>query len=166
VAWCANCGLRNPLVPVGMFEPKPEDTIHDLTESDDDKRPPRASRRAIPIAPSTARESQSTATESSMNTENKGDFAAWDRGHGTAGRQATNERYRKQNRAEYRPNASEIQGSGHATTDKKQNLAAPLTITIDVKVIYAPYENVQIKIGKRNISQRVWGESIVHGTVL
>jgi hypothetical protein len=102
-----------------MFEPKSENTIYDLTESDDNKRSSRASRRAVLIILFTARESQSTATESLMNTENKGDFATWDRDHGTAGRQAINERYKKQNRAEYRLNASEIQGSGYITIGKK-----------------------------------------------
>jgi hypothetical protein len=59
-----------------MFEPKPNNTIYNLIKSDNDKRPSRVSRRAILIAPFTARESQSIATESSINTENKGDFAA------------------------------------------------------------------------------------------
>jgi hypothetical protein len=155
VAWYANYDLRNSLVPVGMFEPKPNNTIYDLIKSDNDKRLSRTSRRAILIAPSTARESQSTATESLMNTENKGDFAAWNRGHKTASRQAINERYKKQNRAKYRLNASEIQGSEHTIISKKQNLTAPLTITIDVKVIYTSYENIQIKIGKRNVSRKI-----------
>jgi hypothetical protein len=75
VAWYANCGLRNPLIPVGMFESKPDNTIYDFTKSDNNKRLPRISRRAVPIIPFTTRESQSIATESLMNTENKGDFA-------------------------------------------------------------------------------------------
>jgi hypothetical protein len=59
-----------------MFESKPNNTIHNLIKSDNNKRSFRASRRAVPIALFTVRESQSTATESSINTENKGDFAA------------------------------------------------------------------------------------------
>jgi hypothetical protein len=58
-----------------MFEPKPDNTIYNLIKSDDNKRFSRAFRRAILIVPFTAKESQSTATESLMNTENKGDFA-------------------------------------------------------------------------------------------
>jgi hypothetical protein len=59
-----------------MFEPKPKNTIYNLTKSDDNKRLSRASRRAILITLFTVKESQSTATKSLINTENKSDFAA------------------------------------------------------------------------------------------
>jgi hypothetical protein len=59
-----------------MFEPKSDNTIHNLIKSDNNKRFSRVSRRAVLIVLFTAKESQSIATELLMNTENKGDFAA------------------------------------------------------------------------------------------